>query len=84
MKYSKKIYKKDSKGKIRITHVQADNGVVIQESGLLGGALVKHTSTSKPKNIGKTNSTTPEEQAIFEAKAKIEKKLKEGYFESIE
>lgn len=31
------------------------------------------------KNIGKTNETTKEEQAIVEAKAKINNKIKEGY-----
>lgn len=36
------------------------------------------------KNIGKLNETSPEEQAILEANAKIVKKLDEGYFKSIE
>lgn len=80
----KTIYKKDSKGKIRMVQIQVKNEIIIQRSGLIDGALTVHTSVSKPKNIGKSNQTTAEEQAILEAKSKIEKKLKEGYFETID
>src|ERR1700687_1443416 len=38
----------------------------------------------KGKNIGKKNETTPEQQAISEAKSKWEKQKKKGYVESIE
>ena len=82
--FKKTVYKKDSKGKIRMTTVFASGGIVTQESGLVGGNLTVHTSEAKPKNVGKTNSTTSEEQAVIEAQAKITKKLKEGYFNTIE
>lgn len=82
--FKETVYKKDSKGKIRMTTVSASGGIVTQESGLVGGALTVHTSEAKPKNVGKTNSTTSEEQAVIEAQAKITKKLKEGYFGTIE
>jgi len=36
------------------------------------------------KNLGKANETTPEDQAIKEAEAKYDKKLKESYFENKE
>lgn len=78
------IYKKDSKGKIRQVTISALGDVVTQQAGLVGGKLTVHQSVSKPKNVGRSNETTPQEQAILEAKAKIEKKLKEGYFETIE
>lgn len=81
--FKETVYKKDSKGKIRMTTVSASEGIVTQESGLVGGALTVHTSEAKPKNVGKTNSTTSEEQAVIEAQAKITKKLKEGYFGTI-
>ena len=35
------------------------------------------------KNIGRANATTADEQAIFEANSKLEKKLKEGYFTTL-
>lgn len=80
----KKIYKKDSKGKLRVTIISTSSDNLIQESGLVDGALTRHVSISKPKNEGKTNSTTGEEQAIIEAEALIVKKLKEGYFNTEE
>lgn len=83
-RFKKTVYKKDSKGKIRMTIISANEGVVTQESGLVGGALTVHTSKAKPKNVGKVNSTTPEQQAVIEAQAAVTKKLKEGYFNSAE
>lgn len=78
------VYKKDTKGKIRITTVYVIGDIIHQVSGLQGGNKTKHSRIAKPKNIGKSNETTPEEQAILEGKAIIVKKLKEGYFETIE
>ncbi len=82
--FSKKIYKKDSKGKIRVLHVFTDGPDLVQQSGLLDGNLVEHRSTCKPKNVGKANETTPELQAIAEAGSKIETKMSTGYFNTIE
>lgn len=78
------LYKLDSKGKIRMLEISTNKGIIIQKSGLIDGALTIHTNESKPKNIGKSNETTSEEQAILEATSKIESKLKEGYFKTIE
>lgn len=77
------IYKKDNKGKIRQLKIYTKENFIIQESGLLNGKIVIHKSKTKAKNIGKINATTAKEQAVIEAKAKIIKKLKEGYFKSI-
>jgi len=82
--YSKKIYKKDSKGKIRVLHVFTEGSTLVQESGIVDGKLVQHSSECAGKNIGKSNETTPEEQALSEAISKIETKMTEGYFNSIE
>ena len=84
MSYSKKIYKLDSKGRVRILHVYTEGADLIQESGLIDGQLVKHESTCVPKNIGKANETTAIEQAEAEAHSKIETKMSTGYFDSIE
>jgi DNA ligase-1 len=78
--FDSKIYKKDSKGKIRVLHVHVDGADLIQESGLVDGKLTVHRSTCKGKNIGKSNETTPEQQAILEAASKVETKMSTGYF----
>jgi ATP-dependent DNA ligase len=77
------IYKKDSKGNIRSLEIYAEDGRLYQISGLIDGAKVTHEKECKPKNIGKTNSTTSIAQAELEAEALITKKLSEGYFETL-
>ena len=79
-----KIYKLDSKGKVRVLEVTTNEGNLIQTSGLLDGKKVEHTKLCKPKNIGKVNETTEVTQSEFEANALIVKKLREGYFKTIE
>ena len=78
-----KLYKKDSKGKIRVLEIYPDNGSIIQRSGLVGGKQVEHKSKCKGKNLGKTNETSPLTQAVREVDSKITKKLREGYFHTI-
>ncbi len=80
MNYSKKIYKLDSKKKLRVLHVYTEGDTLFQESGLVDGNLVIHESICKPKNIGKTNETTAEEQALAEANSKVINKMSTGYF----
>ena len=78
------LYKKDSKGKIRFVEIYSNENKVIQKHGIIDGKVVSNESECVGKNIGKLNETSPEEQAILEANAKIVKKLDEGYFKSIE
>lgn len=84
MNYTKQIYKKDSSGKVRVLHIYTIGAELYQESGVLGGAMVVNKSISKGKNIGRANETSPEEQAVLEAKSKIEKKMTAGYFNTVE
>ena len=83
MSYSEKVYKKDSSGKIRVLHVFTEGAILVQESGVIDGALVQHKSECTAKNIGKSNETTPETQAVFEARSKIQNKMSTGYFMTI-
>ena len=78
-----KVYKKDTSGKIRFLEVFADGDELVQRSGVVDGKVVERRSTSKPKNVGKANATTAAEQAIKEAKSKIETKRSQGYFDNI-
>ena len=78
------IYKKDSKGRIRSLDIYTIEGTLYQKSGLLDGKKVEHTKECTPKNVGKSNETTPGSQAILESGALRTKKLREGYFDTIE
>jgi DNA ligase 1 len=79
------IYKKDSSGKVRYLTISSEGAAVVQTSGVVGTSNpVENISQCEAKNVGKTNATTAEEQAIVEARAKLVQKLKTGYFETSE
>jgi DNA ligase-1 len=80
----KTLYKLDSKFKIRVWNIWTEDGILIQEAGILGGKLVQHSKQCKSKNVGKSNETSPEEQALLELESEYKGKLTEGYFETIE
>ena len=78
----KTLYKKDSKGKIRIWKIWTEGAELKQSAGLKDGKLVEHIKTCKGKNIGKSNETTPEEQAKSELESTYQSKFSEGYFKT--
>lgn len=79
-----KIYKKDSKGKIRFAEFILEKDTYIVNTGVIGSInIVAHPKQCKGKNIGKSNETSAEIQAEKEMEAKIVKKLKEGYFKTL-
>jgi DNA ligase-1 len=78
------IYKKDTAGNIRYLKIYTEGANMLQESGILGtDSPILHAKACKAKNVGRSNETTPEQQAEQEAKSKIKDKLTEGYFQSI-
>ena len=77
------LYKKDTKGRLRMLDISTDGATIIQVSGLINGKATHNVSTCEGKNIGKSNETSPEQQAEIEAKAKYNKKLKQGYFKTM-
>ena len=75
------LYKKDTKGKTRFLHVHSFNGTLVQESGVVGTENpVVHSKECKGKNVGRSNETSSEQQAIREGDSLVTEKLKEGYF----
>jgi ATP-dependent DNA ligase len=75
------LYKKDSKGKLRCLNVYADGNYLVQKSGLLDSDKPTIArKLCKGKNTGKSNETSPAEQAQKEAIALRVEKLRKGYF----
>jgi len=81
----KTLYKIDTKGKTRQWSIEVLGDKYRTISGLIDGEKVTSAWTvATPKNVGKSNETTPEQQAKFEADAEVTKKLEQGgYFEDI-
>jgi DNA ligase-1 len=77
---STKILSRDSKGALRHWRYEVDGGRWRGISGLVGGKeTASGWTASKPKNVGKKNETTVEEQAAAEAEAEFRKKLDREY-----
>lgn len=77
------LYKKDNKGKIRFWRITTARNILLQESGIIGGKGVTHNKICTSKNVGKSNETSPEQQALLELESEYQSKLTEGYFETI-
>ena len=78
------LYKLDSKGKIRLWRIYAEGATIVQEAGLLDGKLVINKKEATSKNEGKSNETTPEQQAISEIESSIKEQLRTGYCVTIQ
>jgi len=76
------LYKKDTKGNVRYLYIYTDKkGYLNRESGIVDTEKpILEAKLCKGKNIGKSNETSPVQQAISEANSIIKKKLDEGYF----
>lgn len=80
-----KLYKKSVKGAVQQWEISTDGNSFYTEAGQVDGKITKSLPTyTEPKNLGKANETTAEQQAEIEALAKWEKKKKEGYVENLE
>lgn len=81
------LYRIDSNGKLRQWKIEVNkfenHFVVRTESGMIEG--VKTSSlydVIEGKNIGRSNQTTPFEQACFEAQSKWDAQIRSGYVEN--
>lgn len=81
------LYAKASNGKTKTWAclVIEDDGVVTLNviHGYLNGKQTTDTREVKGKNIGKANETSPWDQGLSEAQSKQNKKIDEGYMETL-
>ena len=79
------LYQKDNNNRVRTWFIERDGNLYRVTSGLLDGEKVTSTwKAAVAKNVGKTNETSPAEQAIAEIKALYTKKKDKGYVASID
>jgi len=77
------LYKQTSTGAIQQWTIWVEDNEILTQFGQADGKKQLASDTIKEgKNIGKSNETTPSEQAELEAKSAWEKKLKKGYVKS--
>ena len=83
------LYKRDSKGKVRIWTMEVgfnnnDEAGIRTISGLLDGQKVTSAwNLTEAKNVGRSNATTAKTQAEFEAQAEWTKNVDKEYFADV-
>ncbi len=78
------LYGKASTGAIKQWRVWTEGAVVFVEHGQVDGKLqLQESPPCEPKNVGRANETTPEQQAELEAQSKWNKQYDKDYRESV-
>lgn len=78
------LYALNKDGSFQEWKVFVDGGVIHVNYGKLGGKIQSKLTTCEPKNVGRANETTAEEQAIAEATSKWDKQYRLGYRQTTE
>jgi len=73
------LYKISTTGATQIIDMEIIDAVYTRTWGQLDGKMQTKATTAKGKNLGKSNESTPAEQAILEAEAVWTKKQKANY-----
>jgi ATP-dependent DNA ligase len=73
------LYHKTKTGALVMWKVSVEGPRIIAEYGQVGGAVQKAIKIAEPKNVGRSNETTPEEQAVVEANAMHKYRLDRKY-----
>lgn len=73
------LFSTDAKGKERIWKIWANDNTVTRIQGLTLGKKQTYIRTFEPKNVGKKNETSPEEQAKRETETKWVSQIDKGY-----
>lgn len=78
------LYKKTSTGAQQEWTIEVNGNAIVTRYGQTGGKIQETPPDiiKEGKNLGRSNATTPEQQALLEAQAEWEKKLKKGYTEN--
>jgi DNA ligase 1 len=78
------LYKKTKKNQAQQWQICVDADKFFTVEGISGGKLTRSLPTvCKPKNVGKLNGTSAEEQAVAEADSKFALKKHQGYSENL-
>lgn len=79
MQINEKLYKQTKTKKIQLWFVSVEGNEITVTQGQVDGKLQEYKTYCEGKNIGRSNETSPEQQAILEATSKWEKQVKKGY-----
>lgn len=75
------LFKQTKTGAIQEWKVFVEGNEITVQQGQVDGLKQSYSTFCEGKNIGRSNETTPEEQALSEAESKWNKQIKKGYTE---
>ncbi len=78
------LYKRTKTGAVQVCNISVTGSVFTVEFGQLDGKMQERPTECFPVNVGKSNETTAEQQAINEANSKWAEKVKAGYSTDVE
>lgn len=78
------LYHKGKENKLYQWEIWTEGDEIVTEHGRVGGKLQQARKTAKAKNVGRSNETTPEQQAELEARAMWQFKVDRKYSETPE
>ncbi len=79
------LFKRAKTGKIQVWEIEHEGDKFRTIEGQLDGKMTtSEWTTCAGKSIGRSNETTPEQQALKEATSRIQKKIKKKYFIDID
>lgn len=78
------LYAVDKKGGIKQWEIQTAGAKIYVSHGKMGGKMQIKEFLAKPKNVGRANATTAEQQAVLEAASRFKKQYDKGYRSDIE
>ena len=79
----KTLYGKAKTGKIKVWTIWTSDNYLFIEHGQQGGKLQLKSESVLGKNIGRSNETSPSEQAELEAMSRWRKQVDKGYRETV-
>lgn len=80
----KTLYHKGKQGETRVWSVWTENDQIKTEYGVLDGEMQVSVKRATPKNVGRANETTAEQQAELEAESLYKFKLDRKYSTTVE
>lgn len=75
----KELFALDKKGNFKHWTVEVEGNTIIVKHGRYKGKMQEQRTVCEGKNIGRSNETTPEQQALFESESKYNKQLDKLY-----
>ncbi|MFW3388479.1 UNVERIFIED_CONTAM: hypothetical protein RF648_21055, partial [Kocuria sp. CPCC 205274] len=75
----KELFALNKDGKFKHWIVEVEDDVITVRHGQLGGKMQEQITICTGKNIGRSNETTPEQQALLEAESKYNKQIDKCY-----